>query len=478
MRLKVLAVAVFSAVGMLGAAAHAASFNCTSAFTFGEEVICENADLSRADDDLGELIEDVRLTFPEGREDWPLRLKHLQEGERSFCLTSDCVRDWMDQVTPVWEDLRAAARNDQGEYRLEELLNRNDFVSDLLQTRTYSLYEKARSICNSDSRNSGAGCFIAALGENVHIGGYLDAACQRAKGAASGLACAVLGNDFELGVGGRHNSEHAGDLLKKGCYLESAGACLTYGDWLLQKGQTQKAENAYVKAAVYGSERGRLNDLKRNPRELVARIQSEPSPAEYEYFDRCAASDRIGSDSVKCAQFFKKSQKLRLEQVLRKAGFNTTDADKLMRAVTKRANTVFSMVSGGDFGSPDEKAAAALLTTESMVSVARYFSWLAADEIDTLVGVLNDRCGLNCQTPDQTRSYVEGLQGRTERDIERQYRDTSEGKDRLNSVKWFGSVNRELANLVADLLKGEDIAGLMEALILSEATIFLPQIDR
>lgn len=473
MRLTILSAAVM-ALTLWGTNTQAASFNCSSGYTFAEEAICANPELSRADEDLGELIEDVRLTFPEERVDWPLRLKHLQESERSFCLSDDCIRDWMDRTVPIWEDLKAAARVNEGEARLDELLNQADYVSDLLQVRNADFYAKARSVCQSDGRNTGAGCFISALGENVHIGGYLDAACQRAKGAASGLACAVLGNDFGLGVGGRHNKERAEELLRKGCYLESASACLTYGDWWLTEGDTQKAEDAYVKAAVYGSEQGRLTDLQRRPTVLKARIASEPSPAEYDYFDRCSAADRLGDETVKCAQFFKKSQKIRLENVLRQAGFNTTDSDKLIRAATKRYNTIFSLVSGGEFGSPSEKASAAILAQESVVSVTRYLSLLAAGESNTLVDMLVSRCGMNCQTPELAKDYAQRLQELVERRLETDYRDTTEGKERINSVKWFGAVNGELAKVVSDLLRGESAAGLMEALIYSEAITYLP----
>ena len=83
MRLHIIFAAVM-ALTLWGSNVQAASFNCSSAYTFAEEAICANPELSRADEDLGELIEDVRLTFPEERVDWPRRLKHLQESERSF----------------------------------------------------------------------------------------------------------------------------------------------------------------------------------------------------------------------------------------------------------------------------------------------------------------------------------------------------------------------------------------------------------
>ena len=44
-------------------------------------------------------------------------------------------------------------------------------------------------------------------------------------------------------------------------------------------------------------------------------------------------------------------------------------------------------------------------------------------------------------------------------------------------MKGFGAVTGELAKVVSDLLRGESAAGLMEALIYSEAITYLPSTE-
>lgn len=456
--------------------ASAASFPCANAFSFAQKTICNTPSLNEMDTQLGELIVQVQNQFAKNKDSRsePSRLARRMIAERSFCVTRDCIYDWLNTSLELWWNFLEQTKQGYGREFLAKALKDEHFVIDITSERNDQTKEAFIQICTSTKYISGTGCFLAALEDGVKDMSFLDASCQRQKGASSGLSCSLLATELSLGGPGyQASTEKAANAHRKGCTLESPSACLALGDWYLMDGDEDKAAAAYAKAADLGASVNRLGRLKSDKAMLLAHVQSEPTPAEEEFYLRCIAPYENTDISIQCAKRLGEGAERRLLEVLSSLGLPEPTRKKIAQAAKKRYSTVKNIVGLGRVLGSRATVVRGEITAGQSIDRLTYILANVANQsehlLDKEVNSLCEELGNECQNIATLKAYVNGRIKFAKERFERQYPSKNAKMTITNSAEWLSRANTELADLVAYEIRDRDISGTVQALILLDA---------
>lgn len=445
-------------------------------FLFGEKVIRKSRRLANDYDYVQHLVKRASESLAEDVAGDALVLFEKEQRDREFCFSEACIADWLGRVTADWEEIIDAIDRDQGEATVARKLRETLIVSDLSEDRPYGSQSKFIQACNSTKESSGAGCFMASFEEARSSTGYLQASCQRAQGAPSGLACAMAGVIPALGIRGHGNQVtwKADAMYEKACYLKSGSSCVTLGDWYFLNGDDKKAREAYLRATTLGEEIGaeHLAAMKDNPVGLIAWIQSHPTPAQTDWFTRCNAPYGNNDQSALCLKALESSQNKRLINVLNEIGVEEAGVDLIERAVDKLATTVGNMAAKerAASGTPRYRGATTIFRVKS--KIIERLSLLATGEAgtDILVEDFYNRCtDDHCKTLKELKAYLKEQYDDFRETVPRYYgEDSQQAAIVLDALTWIWNSNNELAARLTRELKFKYDTTVLEALVLSD----------
>lgn len=470
--LEVASLVLFAFAGLSAQAA----VDCKNAYTFAQQTICSSEQFKAADKALDSYIEEVREHFAEGGgfASEPLRFARKMVAERSFCMTRDCIYDWLDNSLYMWNEFRLQARKGYGRVFLDNRLKEEQFVLDVTSPRPEQTIEGFSKICRSATPASSAGCFMAALEGGSRSIGYLDAACSRQRGAVSGLACALLATYYELGVSGRKpDREFIGNLLRKACTLESPTACLTLGDYYLLGGEDNKAYAAYNKGSMLGANSARASEMLDNRAQLVAAVRSSPSPAEREAYRKCIAPYKPSAETYQCALNIGEGRDKRLARVLDQFDVPAENRKAVEKAAKKRYTTLSILLGLRRLATYETRTRAELIAADSVNRVTYLLSLLAQKSVKDLSGIWMGMCpDENCRMIDTEKQMLKDKVDAYKDFFSRQFSNQALGMEMVNSLVWAERINRELADTVAEKLGSYEGADIVQAILLYEILEF------
>ena len=445
-------------------------------FLYGERVIRKSRRLADRYDYVQHLVNRANESLPEEVAPDAYVLFEKQLKDREFCFTDGCIADWLQTVADDWEEIVDAIDADRGEEVLSHKMSRPILVTDITADRAQNSQSTFIQACNDTKEASAAGCFMASFAEIGSSTGYLDAACQRGKGAPSGLACAVMGIVPALGIRGHGNQVtwKADALYEKACYLGPGSSCLTLGDWYFLNGQEKKAKDAYLKASTMGEDLGaeRLQIMKDNPVGLIAWIQSHPTPSQSDWYRRCNAPYGNNDKSAECLKSLQSSQNKRLINVLNEIGIEQAGIDLIERAVAKLATTVGNMAAKERSASGTSRYRGGWTTFRVKSKMIERLSLLSNGDAgaDILTELFYDRCrDQKCGTLAELRLYLKEQYEDFRQVIRRFYgEDTQQAAIVLDALNWIKNSNDELAARLTRELRFKYDTTVLEALVLSD----------
>ena len=451
--------------------------NGASSFSFAEQVISKSQSLSQRYGYLQHLIKRANETIAEEVAPDTLVLFDKQQRDREFCFTEHCVADWLEDTIGAWEEIIDGIDRDKGEDILAQKLRETVFVSDLMADRNQAAHASFSTECLGTKNVSAAGCFMATFKEVKNPTGYFDASCQRGRGAPSGISCAMLGITPALGIKGQGNQVtwKADAMYEKACYLGPGSSCLTLGDWYFLNGVADKAKDAYKKASSMGEEQslGRLQLMADSPLELIAWIQSHPTPSQSDWLRRCAAPYGDTENVIDCLKVLEPSQNKRLKNILFELDIEQVGMDLMELAIKKVASTVASMAgrSRNSVHAPRyHSLLASFQNTSRMIERLSYLANQGGDGNGYLADSYYSRCkDERCATLATLKTYLKEKYEETRNYIRESYgEDKKSASVLLDALTWIQNANEELATRLAYELKGYYDPTTLEALVRSD----------
>lgn len=475
---------IFVSVFLSGLAVQSigATVDCNRVTSYAERTVCKDPELTADDAALWDNAEAAVASLPQ---EYRWRAASLYEhfvGERDFCMTPQCVSAWYEHTAPVWQRILDTPNSD--EPGLQRALDRGyqtDFtaMSGLTVPVTEEEHDRFLKLCREGSELNALGCLYAAFREPTQTADYVDAACQRQKGAPSALACAVNGVVAQYGLRGRSKPdlEAAERYYLKGCELRAETACAALGDWYLQKGDEAKARAAYEKAVRYGDDGTRLALLDESPDDLFIWTASRPSVAETDFVRRCLAFYPTPNGALKCRVLLRNVQDKRLAAALKTLALDDIDAKHVVNKVRSRSNSVFNFISRGSVGSARDRQDAERMTANLTSYVTDYIVSVKRGASERLYQMIQTRLSGGAFS---TIEDVRFLVNERMRKLDAQIQSRLDGKDAAaarQTITFLRDTTEDILTAMNQTMPETKGIELVEALVLTDLMVIADAYD-
>lgn len=451
---------------------------CRDPATFAQRTICSSPELIDAERTYEALTQAVRDNFS-GTDDWkPLLLVSKDMAERSFCVSDECVRNWLDTRIDQWKGLLDASKVGNGEDALTALLDRNSFASDNTRVRSQTFFAQMRRICKTGGDESAAACLYASFDDAEHGSAMLDASCTRGKGAAAGLACSVLATKAEYNDDDeRRNKEKM--LFERGCVLGSGTACLSWGDWLMRNNLRQQAEEAYVKAVRLGASRNRLDTLDEDPEKLLLVARYQPTPSEQEYLQRCTEPYSDGEEEMlSCLQAVRDSRIGRMDHALRDLGVSKEQRGEISKKMRGLFVAVRNILTLGKSSNKESQLIAQLGADRVLNNMTRTLVRVESMDGKGLESDLAQMCSGLCSNTEQAGDYADRVDARIRDLITDRMGNNMQAKAMLEKVRLMTESHKEIVKLLVGEMGSRTVAPYAEPLLNLERKTFGQALER